>query len=182
LSQAASRGGAAASDRRTLPAGVGAVVGLGLAVGTGVGVFVGTEVDVAVAVGGCGPAGRSVGVPMSGWTGSSAARLTVAELGTTNVRIKATATRRRTIGLGDISTIMRTGAECCRWRQNRASHGGITVRGWLGPVGKPAVARRMYSRKVRRSLHWQRSPTRNRGHLGSRGATGRPPIARRASA
>src|SRR5437763_1567225 len=75
--------------------GLGLGLGLGLAVGTGV--LVGTVVAV----------GGGVGVPTSGVTGESSARLTVTELGATSVSTRSTAISRRTICLVDISTIMR---------------------------------------------------------------------------
>lgn len=89
---------------------VGRVVALGFAVGVKTGVDAGAGVEVADEPDGPGGAG----IVISGVTESSWARMTPAELGRSRLRTSTTTTSRRIVCLDETSTIMRTGAECCR--------------------------------------------------------------------
>src|SRR5688572_18492114 len=89
----------------------GVFAGTGVLLGCGAGVLVGAAVGVAV----------GTGVSVAGGSSSSSARLTVAGVGRINAMVSATATSRRPMVLDEFSSIMRTGAECCRWQRWRAS-------------------------------------------------------------
>src|SRR5688572_26713588 len=97
-------GGGSPTAGRSPSSVTGVSLGVGVAVGFGVGVFVGTGVDVAVAM----------GVLVAGGNSSSSARLTAAGVGKIKERVSAAATSRRLTVLDEYSSIMRTGAECCR--------------------------------------------------------------------
>jgi hypothetical protein len=97
-------GGGSPTPGRPGPSVSGVSLGVGVTVGTGVGVFVGAGVDVAV----------GTGVFVAGGNNSSSARLTEAGVGKIKERVSATATSRRLTVLDVVSSIMRTGAECCR--------------------------------------------------------------------
>src|SRR5688500_14974217 len=107
-------GGGKPTDGRAGSSLAGDSLGVAVAVGCGVGVLVGAGVAVAVGTGVFVIGGR-------GGSSSSSARLTEAGVGRIKERVSATATSRRLTVLEEVSSIMRTGAECCRWSRQRAS-------------------------------------------------------------